>query len=77
VTYNLGEGFSIGGAMSSSKRTADQNNTATLGEGDHAEVYSGGLKYDANNIYLARSTLRPTTQPVSVTLRAAAILRLC
>ena len=42
--------------MSSSKRTADQNNTANLalkGEGDHAEVYTGGLKYDANNIYLA------------------------
>ncbi|WP_049022335.1 porin OmpC, partial [Enterobacter ludwigii] len=56
VTYNLGEGFSIGGAMSSSKRTADQNDTANLalkGEGDRAEVYSGGLKYDANNIYLA------------------------
>jgi predicted porin len=27
VTYNLGEGFSMGGAMSSSKRTADQNDT--------------------------------------------------
>ncbi|KPU04484.1 hypothetical protein AN697_12885 [Enterobacter cloacae subsp. cloacae] len=56
LTYNLGEGFSIGGAMSSSKRTADQNNTANpalKGEGDRAEVYSGGLKYDANNIYLA------------------------
>jgi outer membrane pore protein C len=37
----------------SSKRTYDQNNTAALGNGDHAEVYSGGLKYDANNIYLA------------------------
>jgi len=24
-----------------------------LGEGDHAETYTGGLKYDANNIYLA------------------------
>ena len=53
LTYNLGEGFSIGGAMASSKRTYDQNNTAALGNGDHAEVYSGGLKYDANNIYLA------------------------
>ncbi|WP_368541800.1 porin OmpC [Enterobacter soli] len=56
LTYNLGEGFSIGGAMSSSKRTADQNDTSDLqlkGNGDHAEVYSGGLKYDANNIYLA------------------------
>ncbi|CAM7851333.1 Outer membrane porin F [Lelliottia nimipressuralis] len=53
LTYNLGEGFSVGGAMSSSKRTADQNAAGVYGEGDHAEVYSGGLKYDANNIYLA------------------------
>ncbi|MEJ8322291.1 porin OmpC [Kosakonia sacchari] len=56
LTYDLGAGFSVGGAMSSSKRTADQNatnNDALFGEGDHAEVYSGGLKYDANNIYLA------------------------
>ncbi|KIS44973.1 porin OmpC [Kosakonia radicincitans] len=56
LTYDLGAGFSVGGAMSSSRRTADQNvttNAALFGEGDHAEVYSGGLKYDANNIYLA------------------------
>ncbi|MGY5956189.1 Outer membrane pore protein C [Kosakonia sp. BK9b] len=56
LTYDLGAGFSVGGAMSSSRRTADQNatnNAALYGEGDRAEVYSGGLKYDANNIYLA------------------------
>ncbi|AHJ77321.1 porin OmpC [Kosakonia sacchari] len=55
LTYDLGAGFSVGGAMSSSKRTDRQNQIATniYGEGDHAEVYSGGLKYDANNIYLA------------------------
>ncbi|EOC3069083.1 porin OmpC [Cronobacter malonaticus] len=54
LTYDLGEGFSVGGAMATSKRTYDQNNLAGIyGEGDHAEVYSGGLKYDANNIYLA------------------------
>ncbi|SCC63466.1 porin OmpC [Kosakonia oryziphila] len=55
VTYALGAGFSVGGAMSSSKRTSDQNaiSDGLYGEGDHAEVYSGGLKYDANNIYLA------------------------
>ncbi|WP_312978340.1 porin OmpC [Atlantibacter sp.] len=54
VTYDLGAGFGIGGAMSSSKRTADQNNLAGIyGNGDHAETYSGGLKYDANNLYLA------------------------
>ncbi|AST70122.1 porin OmpC [Kosakonia cowanii] len=56
LTYDLGEGFSIGGALSSSKRTSDQNalgNPALYGQGDRAEVYSGGLKYDANNVYLA------------------------
>ncbi|WMY73210.1 porin OmpC [Buttiauxella selenatireducens] len=52
VTYDLGEGFSLGSAISSSKRTTDQNNMA-VGEGDRAETYTGGLKYDANNIYLA------------------------
>ena len=54
LTYDLGEGFSVGGALSSSKRTYDQNNLAGIyGEGDRAETYSGGLKYDANNLYLA------------------------
>ncbi|WP_347113571.1 porin OmpC [Leclercia sp. S52] len=53
LTYDLGEGFSVGAAASSSKRTADQNGPGVYGRGDHAEVYSGGLKYDANNIYLA------------------------
>ncbi|WP_310606755.1 porin OmpC [Buttiauxella brennerae] len=52
LTYNLGEGFSLGSAISSSKRTTDQNNMA-VGEGDRAETYTGGLKYDANNVYLA------------------------
>ncbi len=52
LTYDLGEGFSLGSAISSSKRTTDQNNLA-LGEGDRAETYTGGLKYDANNVYLA------------------------
>jgi outer membrane pore protein C len=52
LTYDLGEGFSLGSAISSSKRTTDQNNMA-VGEGDRAETYTGGLKYDANNVYLA------------------------
>ncbi|KFC09011.1 outer membrane protein C [Trabulsiella guamensis ATCC 49490] len=52
LTYDLGEGFSIGSAISSSKRT-DEQNTQTLGEGDKASTYTGGLKYDANNLYLA------------------------
>lgn len=56
LTYAIGEGFSVGGAITTSKRTADQNNTANArlyGNGDRATVYTGGLKYDANNIYLA------------------------
>ncbi|WP_236275640.1 porin OmpC [Enterobacter cloacae] len=52
ITYNLGEGFGIGTAISSSKRTNSQNDYG-LGNGDRAETYTGGLKYDANNIYLA------------------------
>ncbi|WP_165459940.1 porin OmpC [Atlantibacter sp.] len=54
LTYDLGSGFGIGGAMSSSKRTDDQNTLPGIyGNGDRAETYTGGLKYDANNVYLA------------------------
>jgi len=58
ATYDLGQGFSLGGAMFSSDRTNQQNNYSTggnhiLGQGDKAQAYTGGLKYDANNIYLA------------------------
>ncbi|WP_435930003.1 porin [Dryocola sp. BD613] len=45
-------GLSIGGAFSSSGRTQDQNEM-TYGHGDRATVYRAGLKYDANQIYLA------------------------
>lgn len=56
ITYDY-EGFGIGAAVSSSKRTDDQNfglngyGERYLGNGDRAETYTGGLKYDANNIY--------------------------
>ncbi|ARC43704.1 porin OmpC [Citrobacter braakii] len=53
LTYDLGSGFGIGGAITTSKRTADQNALGVYGNGDRATVYTGGLKYDANNIYLA------------------------
>jgi len=60
LTYDLGEGFSVGAAAASSKRTADQNGPrvyqnaiGVYGSGDRATVYTGGLKYDANNLYLA------------------------
>ena len=52
VTYDIFDGISAGFAYSHSKRTDDQNNLV-LGNGDNAETYTGGLKYDANNVYLA------------------------
>lgn len=55
TTYDLGSGFGIGAATFQSDRTNNQNGNAPgiLGRGDKAEAYTGGLKYDANNIYLA------------------------
>ncbi|MBA0035214.1 porin OmpC [Pantoea sp. BIGb0393] len=58
TTYDLGSGFGIGAAMFQSDRTNNQNGNnprtaGILGRGDKAEAYSGALKYDANNIYLA------------------------
>ncbi|WP_058969176.1 porin OmpC [Type-D symbiont of Plautia stali] len=53
TTYDLGAGFGIGAAMFQSDRTNNQNTGAILGRGDKAAAYTGGLKYDANNIYLA------------------------
>jgi outer membrane pore protein C len=56
LSYDLGEGFSAAAAMMASDRTNEQNgrnNSAILGNGDKATAYSGGLKYDANNVYLA------------------------
>lgn len=53
LTYDLGEGFSVGTAISSSKRTVEQNASNVYGHGKDATTYTGGVKYDANNIYLA------------------------
>ena len=53
ATYEFAPGLSAGAAMFSSDRTDTQNSNALLGNGDKAEAYSGGLKYDANNVYLA------------------------
>ncbi len=50
------DGISAGFAYSNSKRLGDQNSKLALGRGDNAETYTGGLKYDANNIYWPLST---------------------
>ncbi|WP_312227170.1 porin OmpC [Pseudescherichia sp.] len=55
-TYDFGSGFSVGAAYASSDRTADQTNgnaANTYAGGDKADAWTTGLKYDANNIYLA------------------------
>ncbi|EPY7042712.1 MULTISPECIES: porin OmpC [Klebsiella] len=52
VTYDIGDGFSAGVAYSHSRRTDAQNKLA-VGRGDDAETYTGGLKYNANRVYLA------------------------
>ncbi|CAM7538174.1 MULTISPECIES: porin OmpC [Citrobacter freundii complex] len=51
-TYDLGMGVTFGAAYTSSDRTNDQVNHSTAG-GDKADAWTAGLKYDANNIYLA------------------------
>ncbi|XPE48108.1 porin [Shigella flexneri] len=57
ITYDY-EGFGIGAAVSSSnvpmiRLRPNGYGERYLGTGDRAETYTGGLKYDANNIYLA------------------------
>ncbi|MFO3904608.1 porin OmpC [Enterobacter hormaechei] len=50
--YDFGMGFSAGAAYTSSDRTNDQMVYTNAG-GDSADAWTVGLKYDANNIYLA------------------------
>ena len=52
TAYDLGMGFTFGGAYTSSDRTNQQVNHSTAG-GDKADAWTVGAKYDANNIYLA------------------------
>lgn len=57
-TYDFGMGFSAGAAYASSDRTNDQVNSGRVQNGqyaggDKADAWTAGLKYDANNIYLA------------------------
>ncbi len=53
-----GSDFAISGAYTSSDRTNDQN-LQSRGTGKRAEAWATGLKYDANNIYLATCILKP------------------
>ncbi|ELV5048358.1 porin OmpC [Salmonella enterica] len=53
VTWEGDTGFGVGAAYSNSRRTKDQRSNEYSSDGKRAEVWTGGLKYDANNIYLA------------------------
>jgi len=52
TSYDFGMGISAAAAYASSDRTNDQVNM-TIADGDKADVWTAGLKYDANNVYLA------------------------
>ncbi|OJB82871.1 porin [Yersinia ruckeri] len=51
-TYDIGYGVTFGAAYSSSNRTNLQRDFSTA-DGDKAQVWNIGAKYDANNVYLA------------------------
>ncbi|MFU1851446.1 porin OmpC [Citrobacter portucalensis] len=54
TTYDLGMGVSFGAAYTTSDRTNQQTTAGnTVAGGDTADAWTTGLKYDANNIYLA------------------------
>lgn len=52
ISYTFDNGFSTSAAYANSKRTVGQK-TLTSNHGNNAEAYSVGVKYDANNLYLA------------------------
>ncbi|ANR77972.1 porin [Kosakonia sp. YIM B13605] len=66
VAYDFGGGFGVSGAYSNSKRTTAQE---ADGNGDRAEAWAVGAKYDANNIYLA--TVYAETRNMTIVNSAA------
>ena len=58
TSYDFGMGISAGAAYSSSDRTNEQVSrgrvaNSNVAGGDKADAWTTGLKYDANNVYLA------------------------
>ena len=56
-TYDIGYGVNFGAGYSTANRTTAQKDAhltnATFAEGDKAQAWNVGAKYDANNVYLA------------------------
>ncbi len=54
VNYNIGLGITLGGGYSKSNRGLNKIQKNKRGSGDNiSEVWNVGIKYDANNLYLA------------------------
>lgn len=54
LAYDFGGSpISVIGAYANSDRTNAQNTTLALGRGENAEAWAAGLKYDANDLYIA------------------------
>lgn len=51
-TYAVGGGVTLGAAYASSDRTLAQK-ASTFGQGDRAEAWTAGAKFDQNGVYLA------------------------
>ncbi|WP_455915205.1 porin [Pantoea agglomerans] len=52
ATYDFGSGVSLVGSFASLDRTEEQN-SMSRGNGEKAQHWAAGVKYDANSIYLA------------------------
>lgn len=52
ASYDLGMGIAVGAAYASSSRTSGQR-VNSGNSADKADVWTSGIKYDANNIYIA------------------------
>ncbi|ELV2845739.1 porin OmpC [Enterobacter cloacae] len=56
AVYDLGRGVGLGAAYATSNRTSAQKNAGGSGQyasGNKAEAWTAGLKFDADNVYLA------------------------
>ncbi|WP_225639344.1 porin OmpC [Candidatus Profftia sp. (ex Adelges kitamiensis)] len=58
TTYNFGTGISAGAAYASSERTKEQTTrgmtiNSSIAGGKRADAWTAGVKYNANNVYLA------------------------
>ena len=73
TSYTSPIGVAVTGAFSSQDRTIKQNATG-LGKGDRAQVWATGLKYDANNIYLAATYAEGQNEtPISATINGKSV----